>query len=79
MKFKQAWDASVHAFFCADLFLLPLKVSRNSVTDSSGNENVSQVEFSPYTVTPPPNFLFWQIFKHDTISHCFLKYSGEGM
>lgn len=42
MKSQQAWDASVYAFFCADLLLLPLKVSGNSVTDSSGNESVSK-------------------------------------
>lgn len=43
-----------------------LAVSGNSVTDSSGNEKVSQEKFAPCILTPPPHFLFWQVFKHDT-------------
>jgi len=45
-------------FFCADFLLLPLKVSENSVTDSSGNESASQLKFSPWILIPPPDFLF---------------------
>lgn len=38
MKSQQAWDASVYALsFCADLPLLSLKFSRNSVIYFSGN------------------------------------------
>lgn len=66
-------------FFCADLLLLSLKVSRNSVIDSSGNESPSQVKFSPCILIPPPNFLFWKVFKYDTRSHHSLKYSWESV
>lgn len=37
IKSQQAWDASIYALFCAELLLLSLKVSRNSVIDLSGN------------------------------------------
>lgn len=62
MKSQQDWDASVYASVCvcvcSDLVVLPLTVSGNSVTDSSGNEKVSQEKFAPCILTPPPHFLF---------------------
>ena len=44
-------------FFCADLLLLPLKVSGNSVTDSSGNESVSKWNIHP-VFSPHPQIFY---------------------
>lgn len=54
-------------------------VRGNTVTDSSGKENISQVKYSPCILSPPLSFLFRWVFKLDTRSLLCLKYPRENI